>query len=208
VITVSYVPRYFVDHVDRIANYHSHTVLAEWARIMSPGTTLSLAAGPKARKFGGTGFEANAAWTRATPRAALTLDYWHGETIVLGVAGPVAVDSGTARVTWPFSPRFQLSTALVASNLTTLDDRSSTVYGGSVVGSWTRPGSMYGIAASYDINHQDGSIRNPVFLDGDRVFFDQRVLRHVFRVSVTVAPRYRRSILPPEEAARAKGVTR
>jgi hypothetical protein len=37
---------------------------------------------------------------------------------------------------------------------------------------------------------------------------EPEIMRHVFRVSVTVAPRFRRSILPPDEAARAKGVSR
>jgi hypothetical protein len=51
-------------------------------------------------------------------------------------------------------------------------------------------------------------IRNPVFLDGEPLHYDDQILRHVFRVSLTVAPRYRRSILPPDEAARSKGVSR
>jgi hypothetical protein len=37
---------------------------------------------------------------------------------------------------------------------------------------------------------------------------DEDVLRHVFRVSLTIAPRLIRSDLPPEEAARVKGVGR
>jgi hypothetical protein len=67
---------------------------------------------------------------------------------------------------------------------------------------------MYTIAATYGLDFQDGTIRYPVFLDDEALPLESRLLRHVFRVSVTVAPRYKRSILPPEEAARAKGVTR
>ena len=75
------------------------------------------------------------------------------------------------------------------------------------VGSWT-PGGLYTVAASYGLDYQDGSIRNRVVLDGEPIRFDDQILRHVFRVSLTVAPRYSRSILPPDEAARAKGVSR
>jgi len=72
------------------------------------------------------------------------------------------------------------------------------VYRSTLVGSWNARG-MYSISASYGVDYQQGDIRRR--LDGD-------VLRHVFRVSFTVAPRLFRSILPPDEAARVKGVIR
>ena len=96
---------------------------------------------------------------------------------------------------------------LGASDVTTIDERSNRVYRGTAFGAWS-PGGIYTIAATYDADFQNGSIRNPIFFDGERIVFDEEVLRHVFRVSVTIAPRYRRSILPPDEAARAKGVSR
>jgi hypothetical protein len=207
-VTATYVGRYFIDHVDGISDYQSHAVLFGWSRLMAPGTTLSLAAGPKARIDRRWNYESSASLARLTPRVNLALDYWHGETIVLGVIGPVAVDSVTSRISWPIRQRFEIGTMLGASDVTTVDDRTTRVYRGTLVGSWNPRGSMYSIAASYDADFQNGSLRNPVFLDGERVLFDQEVLRHVFRVSVTIAPRYRRSILPPDEAARAKGVTR
>jgi hypothetical protein len=49
------------------------------------------------------------------------------------------------------------------------------------------------------VDYQQGDIRRRL---------DENVLRHVFRVSFTVAPRLFRSILPPDEAARVKGVLR
>ena len=205
-ISSGYIGRLFVDHVNGFPEYHSHAVLLGWSRVMGPGTTLSLAAGPKLRVHRGTHYEASAAFARATPRVRLALDYWHGETIVLGVLGPVAVDSATARAVWPIR-RFEVGTMLGASDVTTLDERSNRVYRGTVFGAWS-PGGIYSIAATYDADFQNGSIRNPIFFDGERIVFDEEVLRHVFRVSVTIAPRYRRSILPPDEAARAKGVSR
>ena len=69
-------------------------------------------------------------------------------------------------------------------------------------------GGLYTVGASYGLDYQDGTIRNRIALDGEPIRFDDQILRHVFRVGVTVAPRYSRSILPPDEAARAKGVSR
>jgi len=146
-------------------------------------------------------------FARATPRVRLALDYWHGETIVLGVQGPVKVDSATTRVTWPLTRRFEFGTSAGISDVMTLDAKASTIYRGGLVGSWS-PGGLYTVAATYGLDYQQGTIRNPVSLNGQLVSLDDRILRHVFRVSMTVAPRYSRSILPPDEAARAKGVSR
>jgi len=206
-LAVNYVGRHVVDHLDGLSDHQSHAILLGWTRVLSPGTTLTLSAGPKVRAHRGTDYESSATFARVTPHGRLGFNYWHGETIVLGVTGPVGVDSVTGRMGWPIRRRFELATLLGASEITTIDDRTTRVYRGSLTGTWS-PGGIYSIAASYDADFQDGSIRNPVFLDGARVLFDERVLRHVFRVSVTIAPRYKRSILPPDEAARAKGVTR
>ena len=58
---------------------------------------------------------------------------------------------------------------------------------------------MYSVSASYGLDYQQGDIRRRL---------DENVLRHVFRVSLTIAPRLNHSILPPDEAARVKGVAR
>ena len=205
-ITAGYITRYFIDHVNGFPNYYSNAFLAGWSRVLTQGTTLSLAAGPKFRARRGLHYESSASFVRATPRVRLAADYWHGETIVLGVLGPVAVDSVTGRAAWPVR-RFEVGAMLGASDVTTLDERSSRVYRGTLFWSWN-PGGIYSVAATYDADFQNGSIRNPIFLDSERILFDEEVLRHVFRVSVTIAPRYRRSILPPDEAARVKGVSR
>ena len=203
-LTGSYVGRYFVDEFDR---HTSHAALFGWNRELAPGTRLTLTAGPKITSYRRVAPELNAAFARATHRVRLALDYWHGETIVLGIQGPVDVDSVTTRVTWPLTRRFEFGTHAGVSDVATLDSRTATIYRGGLVGSWS-PGGMYTVATSYGLDFQQGSIRNPTFLNGEPVLLDDRVLRHVFRVSVTVAPRYGRSILPPDEAARAKGVSR
>ena len=203
-LSAGYVGRYFIDH---IADHTSHGLVAGWNRQLGPGTTVSIFAGPKVTSYGGLTPEASATFARATNRIKLAVDYWHGETIVLGVQGPVRADSITTRSTWPLTRRFELSAHAGVSDVTTLDERNSTIYRGTLGGSWS-PGGLYTIGASYGLDYQDGTIRNRIVLDGEPIRFDDQILRHVFRVSVTVAPRYSRSILPPDEAARAKGVTR
>ncbi len=117
-----------------------------------------------------------------------------------GLRGPGAGDSATARVTWPLTRTIEFGTHAGVSDILSLDNRESRIYRGTLVSSWT-PGGIYTLAASYGLDYQEGDIRGRL-IDGERV------LRHVFRVSVTVAPRLSRSILPPEEAARTKGVSR
>ena len=197
----SYVGRAFVDD---IANHSSHAALLGWSREMAPGTRVTVSAGPKITSYRGLTPDVTAGFARTTNHVRLALDYWHGETIVLGIQGPVAVDGVMSRVTWPVTRRLEFGTHAGVSDVSSLDSRSSTIYRGTLVGSWS-PGGLYIFAASYGLDLQQGSIR---ILSDELARSDDRVLRHVFRVGVTVAPRYGRSILPPDEAARAKGVSR
>ena len=203
-LAAAYVARFFVDD---LADQMSHAVLLGWNRTIAPGTRVSLFAGPRYSSYRGLAPELSASYSRATNRLRAALDYVHGETIVLGVPGPVAVDSASSRLSWPFRRRFEFGMQTGASRVSTLDAREMSVYRQTFVGSWS-PGGIYSIATSYGLDYQLGSIRNRIFLDGQVLIPDGRVLRQVFRVSVTIAPRYQRSVLPPDEAARAKGVTR
>jgi hypothetical protein len=142
--------------------------------------------------------EVSASLRRDSGRIDVRADYWHGETIILGIEGPVAVDSGSLRITWPFRSRWEFGTLVGATDIDTLDFREARVYRSTLLAAWNSRG-MYSVAASYGADYQQGDIRRQL---------DENVLRHVFRVSVTVAPRLFRSILPPDEAARVKGVVR
>ena len=203
-VTAHYVGRYFLDDFD---DNGSHAVLFGWSREMAPGTRLTLSGGPKATSYRGLTPEVNVAFTRATNRMRLATDYWHGETIVLGIHGPVRVDSGTARVTWPVTRFTEFGIHTGISDVTTLDAREATNYRATLVGAWS-PGGLYTVAATYGLDFQQGDIRRRLYLDGMPLLVEPEIMRHVFRVSLTVAPRFRRSILPPDEAARAKGVMR
>jgi len=200
----TYVVRLFAND---IANHRSHTALLGWSREMAPGMRVSVAAGPKITSYRGLTSEVVIGAARTTTRVQLALDYWHGDTIVLGIPGPVAVDSMTSRVTWPVTRRLELGTRASASDVSSLGSGSSRIYRGSLVGSWS-PSRLYTVAASYGLDVQRGTIRTRTALNAGLVGLDERVLRHVFRVGVTVTPRYGRSLLPPDEAARAKGVSR
>lgn len=203
-LSATYVGHLFVNH---IANYSSHAVLAEWERAMAPGTRLSVSAGPKFTSYGGIRPDMAATLARTTTHVRLALDYWYGETLVLGVPGPVNVNSVNGRATWPVTRRFEIGTSAGVSDVSTLDARNSTIYRGTLKGSWS-PGGLYVFAASYGLDFQQGTLRTYTALTDGSAPLDDRTLRQVIRVSVTIAPRYSRSILPPDEAARAKGVSR
>jgi hypothetical protein len=192
----TYLARYFVDPLGEST---SHSVLAGWTREMAPHTHLSLYAGPRVSSYqSGVKPEISASLRRDTNRFDVRADYWHGETIILGIEGPVAVDSGSLRIAWPFRSRWEFGTHLGATDIDTIDFREARVYRSTLLASWTSRG-MYSVSASYGVDYQQGDIRRRL---------DDNVLRHVFRVSFTVAPRLFRSILPPDEAARVKGVIR
>jgi hypothetical protein len=204
-VTAHYVGRHFAD--DLAGSHGSHGVLFGWSRETGPGARFTVNAGPKITTYTGISPEVSVTFARNASRTRLALDYWHGDTIVLGIRGPVAVDSATARLTFPLSRFIELGVHGGVSDIATLDAREATNYRGTLSASWS-PATFYTVAATYGLDYQHGDIRRRLYLDGEPLLVEREVMRHVFRVSVTVAPRFRRSILPPDEAARAKGVSR
>jgi hypothetical protein len=195
-IVGTFLSRYFTDP---FSNSTSQSVLAGWTRAMAANTHLSLYAGPRIASYrSGLKPEVSASLRRDTARIDLAADYWHGETIVLGIPGPVNVDSAAVLLAWPFRNRWEFGAGVGASDIDTVDFRKARVYRSNLIGSWTSHG-MYSIGASYGLDYQQGDIHRRL---------DENVWRHVFRVSFTVAPRLFRSVLPPDEAARVKGVLR
>jgi hypothetical protein len=195
-IVGSYLARYFDDSLE---SHMSHALLGGFSREVAPGTQFSVYAGPRVTSYrSGVKPEVSTGLLRATPRINLAIDYWHGETIILGIPGPVAADSGTVRVTWPVRSKLEVGTLAGITDIDTLDNRKARVYRTTLLASWN-PRGMYTVGASYGLDYQEGDIRRRL---------DEDVLRHVFRVSLTIAPRLSHSILPPDEAARVKGVAR
>src|SRR5688572_16522529 len=131
----TYLARYFVDPLGRST---SHSVLAGWTREMAPYTHLSLYAGPRVSSYqSGVKPEVSASLRRDSSRIDVRADYWHGETIILGIEGPVAVDSGSLRVTWPFRSRWEFGTSLGATDVNTIDFREARVYRSTLLSSWS-----------------------------------------------------------------------
>jgi hypothetical protein len=192
-----YIGRLFDDD---FADHHSHAVVMGWTRELRQFTRFTVLAGPKWTSYRGLVPEVSLSLGRDGRTIKTGIDYSHGETIILGVPGPVQVDSGSARLTVVASRRVEFGVRAGASNILTLDERAATIYRGTLLGSWTFAGP-FTLTGSYSADYQLGDINR-------NLFRDERVLRHVVRVGLTIAPSFSRSFLPPDEAARAKGVSR
>lgn len=189
-VTVSYLGRTFVD---RFGTETSHAALLGWTRELAYATRLTLQGGPRVSTYGsGVVPEFLAGLTRNTHVVRIALDYVHGETIVLGIRGPVAVDSGTARLIWRLAPRVELGTHFGVSDISTLADEDVRVYRATIVGSWTPNGGPYTLATTYGADYQQGFLRRTFFVNDD-------VLRHTVRVTLTIAPRYSKAFRPTGE---------
>jgi hypothetical protein len=185
---------------DDLVEHQSHAMLFGWTRELRQFTSLTIQAGPRWTTYRGLVPEVALSLGRDGKTIKTGLDYSHGETIILGVSGPVQVDTGSARLTVAPSRRVEFGLRAGASSILTLDERAATVYRGTVLGSWTVAGP-FTLTGSYSADYQLGAIRRSLFRD-------EKVLRHVIRVGLTIAPSFSRSFLPPDEAARAKGVSR
>jgi hypothetical protein len=189
-LSARYLGRLFADDVEI---NRSHAALLGWSREMAPGTTLSLEAGPRFTSHGDPTAEVLAALLRRTPRTRFLLDYWRGETIVLGIQGPVEIHSGSTKMNWALRRNLDLGTALAVFRSATLEQREALVYHASIVGAWSR--EPYILSISYGADLQHGNIRTtrPA---------DERVLRGVLSVRMTVAPRLSRAFSQPDDADR------
>jgi hypothetical protein len=196
-ISAGYVGRLFMDSE---SEHQSHAALFGWSRQVRQFTTVNVQAGPRWTTYRGLVPEVSASLARDGRTLKAGVDYSHGETIILGVMGPVQIDTGAARMTIAPTRRTEFGLHTSASKILTLDQRAATVYRGTVVGSWS-VGGPFTLSTSYSADYQLGDVRR-------NLFRDDKVLRHVVRFGVTIAPSFSRSFLPPDEAARAKGVSR
>jgi hypothetical protein len=187
-VNARYLGRLF-DGVDR--QYVSHSALVGWSRELAPGMNMSLEAGPRVRAGRGTSAEMLAALLRRTPRTRLRLDYWRGETIVLGISGPVEIHSGTTNMSWALRRYLEIGTHVGVFSSHTVDATSAVVYHASIVGAWSR--QPYIVTVSYGNDLQKGDIRS-------RGAADEYVRRGVFLVRLTVAPRLSRVFRPRDDA--------
>ncbi|HEV8395195.1 MAG TPA: hypothetical protein VGQ37_13020 [Vicinamibacterales bacterium] len=186
-LNARYLGRLFTGELDA----HSQSVLAGWAREMSPGVNLSVEAGPRVTSRRGLRAEVLAALLRRTPRTRVRLDYWRGETIVLGIPGPVEIHSGTTNLSWTMRRYFDVGTQVGVFSSHTVEDTAAVVYHAALVGAWSR--QPYILSVSYGTDVQKGDIRS-------RGAADEYVRRGVFLVRLTVAPRLSRAFRPRGDA--------
>ena len=167
---------------------YSHTLLVSWSRQITPATNASVQMGPRFSSYSGVASEVLASLLRRTPHQRFLVDYWQGETIVLGVPGPVGIHSGTTRTSWLLRNDLEISTVIGVFHSLSLADLRATVYHGGVGGAWTVR-QMYTLTASYRADYQRGDLRGQLPPDG-------HVTRGVVAVGVTIAPRLKRTFTP------------
>jgi hypothetical protein len=187
--SVNYLGRAFTGG-GQLPTHLSHSVLAGWTHQLSPATRLSVLAGPRSTSYRGITSEVLATFLRRTPASRIVFDYWHGETIVLGISGPVRVSSGSSKLNWTVRRNLELGTHLGVFRNTALDFARTHVYHASVIGAWN-PSEKYIVAVSYGLDFQRGDIRS-VYLN------EARTRRGVFLVRLTVAPRFSRAADDPQ----------
>jgi hypothetical protein len=185
-ISAAYVGRRFVND-DGFET--SNAALAGATYRLGPFTSLSVQAGPRRSSATGTQPEVVASFLRRKPNVlAYSVDVWRGESIILGVLGPVEVTSATGRLSIPLRRHVQIGTAAGVFNSESLFQGDAHVYHGEVAASWS-PKSFYAITASYGADFQHGDIRTSLLNDRD-------IVRHVFLLEFRVAPRVSRTIQP------------
>src|SRR5262249_33831615 len=127
----------------------SHAALVGWAYRFGPFSTLTLQGGPRLSARGELVPEIAAAVARQVgDLTAVGVDYWRGETITLGVDGPVEVHSATAKAARPVYRQLQLGLFGGFFNSTTISQGRARVYHGNVVAAWT-PSRPLVVSVSY-----------------------------------------------------------
>jgi hypothetical protein len=166
--------------------------LMAWSYELAPMTRISVQAGPRYSTSRDTVLpEIAAGFGRKAPNVInYGVDYWRGESIVLGVLGPVEVNSGTARFSVPIRPNFEIGAHGGLFDSQTLSQGNVRVYHAEVVGVWTAKGP-FAIAASYGTDFQHGDVRSSLLSD-------KQVIRHVLMLRVTVAPHISKMFQPDD----------
>jgi hypothetical protein len=185
-IDAGYVGRRFINGD---AEETSQAALAGVTYALGPFATLGVQGGPRYSSTRHLEPEIVASLGRRAPNIIrYGLDYWRGESIVLGVLGPVEVSSGTGRISVPLRQNIEIGTTAGVFDSESLFQGQARVYHAEVAASW-RPKALYAIAVSYGADFQHGDIRTSLLNDRD-------IVRHVFQVGLTVAPGLSRTILP------------
>jgi hypothetical protein len=130
----------------------------------------------------------------------LGFDFWQGETIIMGIRGPVDIESVSVKSSWAIRRSFEVGLHAAVFRSQTLYQGHARVFHPELVASYNM-GGPYILAASYGIDFQKGDVRSE-FLS------DKEVVRHVVLLRLTFAPRLSRIRPVDPTDPRSKGVMR
>lgn len=201
--SVTYLGRTFANGADMFnaaATERSHAVLFGYNRAVGVGTNVSVQGGPRASSYGNTRPELLANFSKQHRVGRVGLDYWQGETIIMGIRGPVDIQSFSLKSAWPIRRNMEVSGHAGVFQSQTLFQGHARVFHPEMVISYS-PNASYVFAGSYGIDFQKGDVRSE-FLS------DKEIVRHVLKVSVTFAPRLSRIRPADPNDPRSKGVFR
>ena len=201
--SVNYLGRTFANGADMFnpaATERSHAVLFGYNRAVAVGTNFSVQAGPRVSSYGNRRPELLANFSRQIRAGRFGLDYWQGETIIMGIRGPVDIQSFSFKSSWPIRRNLEIGAHAGVFDSETLFQGHARVFHPELVASYS-PGGPYVIAGSYGIDFQKGDVRSE-FLS------DREIVRHVLLVRVTFAPRLSRIRPADPNDPRSKGVLR
>jgi hypothetical protein len=183
-----YGVRHFINGPE---THTSNAVLFASSYGLTPALSFSMSAGPRLSSRGTLEPDITATLARrAINSIGYAIDVWRGESIILGVSGPVEILSTTSGVTWPVRPTIEMGIHGGLFDTTTLSQGEARVYHAETVAAWSPTGSMI-LAASYGADFQRGDLRTSLLAD-------RKVIRHLFQVRLTLAPHLSRSFRPDD----------
>src|SRR5688572_19694048 len=201
--SINYLGRTFANGADMFneaATERSHAVLFGYNRAVGVGTNFSVQGGPRSSSYGNRKPEVLANFSKQLRAGRFGLDYWQGETIIMGIRGPVDIQSFSMKSSWPIRRHIEVGGHAGIFQSQTLYQGHARVFHPEMVVSYS-PGASYVVAGSYGIDFQKGDVRSE-FLS------DKEIVRHVLKVSVTFAPRLSRIRPADPNDPRSKGAFR
>jgi hypothetical protein len=185
---LGYAVRHFINGDE---THTSNAILFSTTYAFSPSLMFMSQAGPRLSSRGTLAPELVLALARrAVDSVGISLDVWRGESIILGVLGPVEVLSTTAKLTWPIRRQVEMGLHGGLFESSTLSQGKARVYHTEAVAAWSPMGSII-LAVSYGADFQHGDVRSSLLSD-------QTVVRHLFQVRLTAAPHLTRSFQPED----------
>ena len=182
------------------ATERSHAVLFGYNRAVGWERISASRAARASSSYGNRKPELLANFSRQIRAGKFGLDYWQGETIIMGIRGPVDIQSFSLKSSWPIRRNIEVGGHAGVFNSQTLYQGHARVFHPEMVVSYS-PGGPYVLAGSYGVDFQKGDVRSE-FLS------DKEIVRHVLLVRVTFAPRLSRIRPADPNDPRSKGVAR